>query len=153
MTIARTLRGAAWIAFAAWIIGAPAYRPLAGGRARWMPTWDLYSNIGLDLVRARYFAVRRGPDGTEERAALDRYAALGYDDRRKAPRWLRTIRGDGGALKIGRQLCDRLGPGVAVQVEATIATWDGWEPIFADVDDLCQPIAPRRITRRRRRRG
>ncbi|MEZ4382599.1 MAG: hypothetical protein R3A79_14775 [Nannocystaceae bacterium] len=152
MTIARTLRGAAWIALAAWIVGAPAYRQLGGGRARWMPTWDLYSSVGLDLVRARYFAVRTDAGGAT-REPIDRYAALGFDDRRKAPRWLRTIRGESGALKVGRALCERLDPGVGLQVEAEIATWDGWAPLFADVDDLCRPLPTRRASRRPRRRG
>ncbi|MCB9570381.1 MAG: hypothetical protein H6710_24745 [Myxococcales bacterium] len=130
---------------AAWIVAAPAWRQLHGARTRWMPTWDMYAEPGLEIVRGRFLAVRG--DHLEE---LDRYALLGHREPRAAPRWLRTIRGEAGALRVARALCERLGGDVAIRLDGQIATWDGWQPLFADVDDLCRPLGPRPITRRRR---
>lgn len=146
MSTPRALRALVIAQLAAWIALAPAYRQIFGGRAGWAPAWDLYAELGLELVRARFYVVRG--DAREE---LDRYAALGFHDPRLAPRWLRTLRGETGALRVARELCKRVGDGAVIQVDAQIATRRGWSPIFADAVDLCRPQPPRALPPERRR--
>lgn len=131
------LRLAAITAIAAWLLLAPAARQLDGSERRWLPAWDMYADLGIGIVRARFYAV----DEHGQRALLDRHRVLGRRDPRGGP--LATLRGEAGVLRVARELCDRLGPGVKIQLDGEIATWSGWEPLLADIDDLCRPLPPR----------
>lgn len=119
---------------------APALPQVFGARSRFARDWELFHELGVGLARVEYSA--RAADGAL--APLDRYAALGYADRRLAPRWLRSIEGEAGVVGVGRKLCERLAP-VDVRVHAEIATMAGWVTKFAGEHDLCRPLPPRPI--------
>lgn len=136
-TATASLRLAAIAAIAAWLLLAPAARQLAGSERRWLPAWDMYAEVGLGIVRARFYAV----DELGQRTLLDRHRVLGRRDPRGGP--LTTLRGEAGVLRVARELCGHLGPGVKLQIDGQIATWSGWEPLLADADDLCRPLPPR----------
>lgn len=129
-----------FVVVAAFVLLAPAYRQVFGERSRYLRDWELFHELGVGLVVAEFSA--RAADGSL--TPIDRHAALGYPDRRLAPRWLRTITGEGGVVLVARKLCDRLGP-VDIRAHARIATMAGWIPAFAGEDDLCRPLPPRPI--------
>lgn len=132
-------RAALFVVLAALMFLGPAYRQVFGQRSRFVRDWELFNEVGVGLVVAEFSA--RGPDGAE--TPVDRYAGLGYADRRLAPRWLRTMIGEAGVLQVAARLCQRLAP-IDLRARARIATMDGWVPAFAGEHDLCQPLPPMR---------
>ncbi len=129
-----------FVVVAAFVLLAPAYQQVLRERSRYLRDWELFHEVGVGLVVADFSA--RAVDGGL--TPIDRYAALGYADHRLAPRWLRTITGEGGVVLVARKLCDRLGP-VDIRAHARIATMAGWIPSFAGEHDLCRPLPPRPI--------
>jgi len=134
------LRAALFLAAAALIVLPPAYRQVFGQRSRFVRDWELFHEVGVGLAVVEFSA--RATDGTA--TAIDRYAALGYHDRRLAPRWLRTMVGDAGVLLVARKLCERLGP-IDLRARGRLATMAGWKTRFAEEHDLCGPLPPRPI--------
>lgn len=134
------LRVVVFVVVAGFVALAPAYHHVFGGRSRFVRDWELFHEIGVGLAVVEYSV--RAADGAL--TPIDRYAALGYDDRRLAPRWLRSITGEAGVMLVGRKLCERLGP-VDLRAHARIATMAGWVTKFAGEDDLCRPLPPRPI--------
>lgn len=145
-------RGAAqalvFVIVASFVGLAPGYHAIFGARSRYLRDWELFHELGVGLVVAEFSV--RAEDG--RLTAIDRYLALGYQDRKLAPRWLRTMIGEGGVALVARKLCERLGP-VDLRANARIATMAGWVPAFAGEDDLCQPLPPRPVEPSRRMRS
>lgn len=133
-------RVAVFAAVAGFMALAPAWPQVLGERSRFARDWELFHELGVGLARVDYSV--RARDGAL--TPIDRYAALGYADRRLAPKWLRTISGEAGVVAVGRKLCERLGA-VEVRAHADIATMAGWVTKFAGEHDLCKPLPPRPI--------
>ncbi|MDC0715800.1 hypothetical protein [Nannocystis bainbridge] len=136
-TTARRARAIVFVAVAAGLLLIPAYRQLFGGRSRFVRDWELFNEVGVGLVVAE-FSVR---DGQGREAPIDRYAALGRE-RATAPRWLRTMTGEAGLMRVAGELCARLGS-VDLRARARIATMRGWVLLHAGEHDLCRPLPPR----------
>lgn len=132
------VRGAVFVALAAWILLAPALPHVLGRHRPYARDWMLYHAIGVGVIEARFFV--RGPDGDER--PLDRFAALGVPDPRRAPQHLRRIDGEAGLHRVAQQLCAALGPGAQLRAHARIATETGWLEIHAGERDLCGPQPP-----------
>lgn len=140
MTTANTARARAivFVVIAAALLLMPAYRQVFGLRSRFVRDWELFNEVGVGLVVAEF--TTRAADGRE--ATIDRYAALGYADRKRAPRWLQTMSGEAGLLEVASKLCAKLGA-VDLRARARIATMRGWVPVFTGEYDLCRPLPPR----------
>ncbi|WP_434416932.1 hypothetical protein [Nannocystis pusilla] len=136
-TTATRTRALVFVAVAAGLMLMPAYRQVFGGRSRFVRDWELFNEVGVGLVVAE-FSVR---DGAGRETPIDRYAALGRE-RRTAPRWLRTMTGEAGLLRVASELCGKLGA-VDLRARAHIATMQGWVPLHAGEHDLCRPLPPR----------
>lgn len=128
-----------FVVLAGLMFAGPAYRQVFGRDSRFIRDWELFHEVGVGLVVAEF--VTRDADGAE--VAIDRYVALGYDDRRLAPRWLRSMVGEPGFLHVATKLCARLGS-VDLRGRAQIATMQGWVTVFDGEQDLCEPLPPRR---------
>jgi hypothetical protein len=129
-------RAGCFVALAAFIVGAPVYRQLLGGKNRHLRAWVMFSGIGLGAVEAR-FSIRR-PDGTLE--PIDRFAARGQkapDDPRR-----RRIKGARETWNEARRICRASSGSPDVRVEARRATRDGWVVDFDGTTNLCTEPAP-----------
>ncbi|MCY1007812.1 hypothetical protein OV079_20095 [Nannocystis pusilla] len=136
-TTATRTRALVFVAVAAGLVLMPAYRQVFGGRSRFVRDWELFNEVGVGLVVAAFSV--RDADGRE--TPIDRYAALGRE-RPTAPRWLRTMTGEAGLLRVAGELCGKLGA-VDLRARASIATMRGWVPLHAGEHDLCRPLPPR----------
>lgn len=86
-----------------------------------LPAWHMYRTFGTGLLDIR---MTRVDGGRTER--VDRLAALGYPDWREAPRGVRWVRDP--AVLDGQiaEVCETLGPGVDLRVEARLSRVAGW---------------------------
>ena len=140
-------RAAVFVLILAWIVGAPFYRQILGGKNKHARPWVMFSGISVGAMDAKFY--EQQADGT--RRKLDRYEALGAE-RPKNPR-KRRLKGKHGAWGIARQLCRRLGPDADIRAVVRRATKDGWVLDYDGEENMCEVAPPKRQRRRGKRRG
>lgn len=119
------------------MVAGPCYRQVLGGSHPLFRPWMMFSGGGKDLAVVRF--EERLRDGSVR--PIDRFVELGYDDRRRAPRWLQRIQGEEGVQEVARRLCVVLGPQADLRAQARIATEGGWSVASAGEQNLCA-LAP-----------
>ncbi len=134
------LAAAAFIVATLWLFLTPVYFPLMGHKSAVFRSWTMFSGMGVSVNDVKYF--QHLPDGSQKR--IDRYEVLGYEDRGKAPLWLRRIRYNTGVHKVGRQLCRKLGHDADVRAISRVGRRSGWQPGYRGKHNLCQAPEPRR---------
>jgi hypothetical protein len=127
------LRTAAFAVLAAWILLSPAWPQVFGGRSPLIRPWVMFASRGSGLVVPEFSQNRPGADPV----VLDRYAILGFDDRREAPAWVRRIQGRRGLARVVEALCRAAGADADLRVTARVATSRGWERLLVGDSNVC----------------
>ncbi len=127
------VRHVLFLGAAAAILLGPAERQVFG-RNGLFHGWTMYSRVGLGLIQVDYRV--RAADGVERR--VDRHALLGSPSRRDEGRYyMKKIGTIAAAEKVGRELCQKLGPGTDLRLYAKKAVRRGWKPLAAGEENLC----------------
>jgi hypothetical protein len=139
-----TVRGVAFLAILAWMVGNPAYRQMAGGTNPHLRAWVMFAGIGLGGIDAR-FHVRSENGALEE---VDRWEHT----RRKRPSrgTKRRIRNRAALDQEILRLCRALGPDTDLRVSARQAKRRGWIWIKEQEESACEGAADRRRKARRK---
>jgi hypothetical protein len=127
--VARALVSAALLAL---IWGGPFCRQvLHRGRDEILHPWRMYSGAGLAATEVEY----RTRNAAGREIVLDRYALLANGS--AASEEVRVVEDAEAAKRVGRALCQALGPGRSVYAHLRVGTSEGWKVVLAGEDDLC----------------
>ena len=126
-------RGLIFVLLAAWMIGGPMYRQLLNGSSRIPRSWVMFTGYGAGEVCDVRYTLRQGDSET----TLDRFAILGHDEPRSAPKKVRRVENKKAALSLGRKLCRALDNDVDIRLHARCAHKQGWRVVAQGKENLC----------------
>ena len=127
------LRGLIFVLVAGWMIGGPMYRQVFNGRSRIPRSWVMFTGYGAGEVCDVRYTLKTA----EGEAPLDRYAVLGHDTPRSAPRSVRRVENKKAAQSLGRRLCRALESDADVRLYARCAHRKGWRVVDQGLENLC----------------
>jgi hypothetical protein len=122
-----SLRVATLVAGALFMLAGPAYRQVLGGKEEAIRRWTMFHGIGAKLCGVSFH--RLFPDGRAE--PLDGAAWLGLP-----PAQLK-VKDAKKALRLARELCERLPPGSDLRVDLRCSGPRGWQTRLAREVNAC----------------
>lgn len=113
----------------------PLVSQVLGHKSDLLPQWVMFTGFGLDVCTVDY----RQVDEDGGSIHLDRFAVLGYDRPRDAPRSTWRVQSADEADRIGRRMCKKRS-GADIRVKARCARRSGWKTERKADTNLCAPI-------------
>ena len=120
-----------------WIALSPAYRQVFGGKSTWAPRWVMFHGFGRQVCDVRFFEMVEGVDGKSRRQKIDRFEVMNEERNWFTNKELIRMENKDEAVKVGRRLCLKLGPGADLRVLARCGSQGFWKAKLDGKTNLC----------------
>lgn len=122
-----------FVLLAAYIAVGPAFKQLYGGRSPLVRGWVMYRAYGTAGCDVRFYQRTETGD-----VRLDRFALLEEGPWYDMPVEQRRITSRAEVQAITRDLCNALGPGADLRIDARCGGIDGWQTFASREANLCR---------------